>query len=252
MSIVLLILFLLAALALVTFYEGDSPKGKGDRGEAFVKFYSTQSLSATDYIQFHNIILPNAYGTTQIDHLIISRFGIFVIETKNMAGWIFGGTHQKRWTQVLYRDSFKFQNPLHQNNVHMNAVQLALTVHPGLIHSIVVFVGDGTFKTPMPANVMRDNHFVSYIKSYTADVFSESEVQRAVSRIHQIRLESTPETEQRHVMRLRMRPRPSSEQKCPICGNDMVPRIAKNGFRAGRKFWGCSKYPTCRGIRNVS
>lgn len=37
---------------------------------------------------------------------------------------------------------------------------------------------------------------------------------------------------------------------CPKCGGSMVRRTAKSGSNAGNSFWGCSKYPACRGIRN--
>lgn len=39
--------------------------------------------------------------------------------------------------------------------------------------------------------------------------------------------------------------------RCPVCGCTMVLRTAKRGVRAGKKFWGCSEYPYCRGIINV-
>lgn len=37
---------------------------------------------------------------------------------------------------------------------------------------------------------------------------------------------------------------------CPMCGSSMVKRVAKSGANAGKTFWGCSQYPSCRGIRN--
>lgn len=81
-----------------------------------------------EYHPFNNIILKTPDGTTQIDHILISPYGVFVIETKSFKGWIFGDAHQKRWTQSLfgpYRSSIKyqFQNPIHQNYKHVKAVQ---------------------------------------------------------------------------------------------------------------------------------
>ncbi len=52
---------------------------------------------------------------TQLDHVVVSRFGVFVIETKNYRGWIFGSEKQPQWTQQIYRQKNRFQNPLHQN-----------------------------------------------------------------------------------------------------------------------------------------
>jgi restriction system protein len=38
---------------------------------------------------------------------------------------------------------------------------------------------------------------------------------------------------------------------CPTCGSRMVQRVARKGATAGNSFWGCSNFPTCRGVRNV-
>ncbi len=48
------------------------------------------------------------------------------------------------------------------------------------------------------------------------------------------------------------RPAPvaSEAPACPKCGSPMVKRVAKKGTQTGKEFWGCSNYPTCRGIRN--
>ena len=41
----------------------------------------------------------------------------------------------------------------------------------------------------------------------------------------------------------------ASEPTCPQCGSRMVKRTARKGGNAGEEFWGCSKFPTCRGVR---
>jgi restriction system protein len=42
---------------------------------------------------------------------------------------------------------------------------------------------------------------------------------------------------------------PESPPQCPSCGSDMVLRVARKGTNAGSQFWGCRKYPACRGTR---
>ena len=76
-----------------------TPKVKGIFGEAFVKLLAKFKLPADVYIPIHNVTLPTPDGTTQIDHIFVSEFGVFVVETKNMKGWIFGGENQAQWTQ---------------------------------------------------------------------------------------------------------------------------------------------------------
>ena len=80
-----------------------SPTGKGLIGELLVNIAINLRLDKTKYKLLKNITLPTDDGSTQIDHIIVSEFGIFVIETKNMKGWIFGSENQKTWTQKIYK-----------------------------------------------------------------------------------------------------------------------------------------------------
>jgi hypothetical protein len=114
---------------------------------------------------FHDVTLDSARGPTQIDHIVLSRFGVFVIETKNYKGWIFGDAKSKQWTQTLYRKKSKFQNPLRQNYKHVKAIQSFLSVESRCVHSVVVFVGDSKFKTYLPENVTTLRGLVPYIRS---------------------------------------------------------------------------------------
>src|SRR5262245_49165760 len=71
-----------------------------------------------DYRHFKRILVPTSRGTSEIDHLIVSRFGLFVIELKDHSGWIFGDENDAYWTAVYFRKKFSFQNPLRQNYGH--------------------------------------------------------------------------------------------------------------------------------------
>lgn len=215
-------------------------------GEALVRFAARLWLPSETYQLLHNVTLPTPDGTTQIDHIFVSPFGVFVVETKNMKGWIFGSENQAQWTQTIFKHSFKFQNPLRQNYKHVKALESVLSLPPGTLHSVVVFTGDSTFKTPMPANVTRGRGYITYIKSFRESVLSESEIQRVVSQIQSGRLEPSRQTHRQHVERLKARGDPSAERKCPACGSSMVLRTAKRGPGAGKQFWGCSAYPKCR------
>jgi hypothetical protein len=238
------ILLLIAAFA--------SPWFKGVWGELLVISAAWLRLPSTTYHPFHNVTLPTPDGTTQIDHIFVSRFGIFVVETKNMKGWIFGGDKQALWTQSIFGKSFTFQNPLRQNYKHVKALESAIDVAPETIHSVVVFAGTSTFKSPMPVNVTRGGRYVTYIKSFCEPVLNESEVQRVLSQIRSCRLEPSRDTHRQHVQQLKARGDPSAARKCPKCGSSMVLRTAKRGAGAGKQFWGCSAYPRCRVIQNVT
>jgi len=69
------------------------------------------------------------------------------------------------WTQKIYKHSDKFQNPLHQNYKHVKTLEQLLGLNDGQVYSLVVFVGDSTFKTAMPENVTYGFGYIRYIKS---------------------------------------------------------------------------------------
>ena len=228
-----------------------SPWFKGLIGEALVKAAARFRLPPETYRPIHNVTLPTPDGSTQIDHIFVSRFGIFVVETKNMRGWIFGDEHQAQWTQKIYRKSFRFQNPLRQNYKHVKALENILGVPSAAIHSVVVFAGSAKIKTTLPKNVISGGGYTTYIKSFQEVVLSEAEVQEVFTKIQDGRLAPTRETHKKHVSQLKTRSDPKAHRKCPKCGNSMVLRTSKRGKNAGSQFWGCSGYPKCRVVQEV-
>ncbi|MBK1645187.1 nuclease [Thiocapsa imhoffii] len=223
-----------------------SPWIKGAIGEALVRVAIRWRLDRKTYRALHDLTLPTPDGTTQIDHVLVSPYGLFVIETKNLRGWIFGGERQAQWTQKIYRHTSKFQNPLRQNYKHVKALAAALEMPDAMIHSVVVFVGASTFKTPMPANVTTGEGFVRYIRSFHEPVLSADAVEDLAQRLADRRLAPTRQTHRSHVAHLKTRANPHAKRRCPTCGNPLVLRTVKNGSRSGERFWGCSEYPKCR------
>ena len=144
-----------------------NPKVKGRIGERAVRSVIGKDLDEETYIEFHDLIIPSRSGTTQIDHIYVSVFGIFVIETKNYTGWIFGSEKQSKWTQVVYKQKHYFQNPLRQNYAHIKALSELLQLPEEKFHSMVVFLGDCELKTQMPPNICRIRQAASYIRYQT-------------------------------------------------------------------------------------
>ena len=160
-----------------------SPWAKGQIGELLVRLFAHWQLDKQTYRRLHNVTLNTPDGTTQIDHVFLSPYGIFVLETKNMSGWIFGSGKQAQWTQKLYHRTFRFQNPLRQNYKHLKALEATLGVAPDQLHSVISFVGGSRFKTAMPANVTQGMGFIRYIKSFRQAVFTEAEVDALLHRL---------------------------------------------------------------------
>lgn len=219
---------------------------KGWLGELWVRFYACMKLDKHVYRRLHDVTLDTPDGTTQIDHVFVSPFGIFVLETKNMRGWIFGTERQAQWTQKIYRRTFRFQNPLRQNYKHLKAIEATLGVDPAHVHSVVAFVGDCAFKTGMPANVTRGVGFVRYIRSFRERIFSEAEVEAFAEALQAGRRPPGFATHREHVRNLQRRTEPGATRKCPKCGQALVMRRVKSGAHAGKNIWACSLYPECR------
>ena len=226
---------------------------KGVAGEFIVNISAKMMLNKDEYHLIKNVTLPTEDGTTQIDHIIVSKYGIFVVETKNMKGWIFGNPNQNTWTQKIYKHSNKFQNPLNQNYKHVKTIESLLGLNDQQVHSVVVFVGDSTFKTEMPENVTYGFGYIRFIKSKNQTVLAKSKIDEIIRKIEGGRLTPSFETNKEHVKNVK---HIVSEKKIgntyPKCGSPMVLREAKNGQNAGKQFWGCSKFPQCRGIVNVT
>ena len=229
---------------------------KGQKGERRVQHCLRRGPDKSVYVALHNVALPMQGVSTQIDHVVVSRFGIFAIETKNLAGRIEGSEHATQWTQHLHECSFAFQNPLRQNYRHTQALVALLQVPPEAVHSVVAFVGHSELDEHLPANVVQGAKCVQFIRSFTEPLWSSAEVQQLVEQLQAQRLAPTRATDRAHVRQLKTRHRAISKANanaitgpsCALCGSPMVLRTARTGAWAGEQFWGCSSYPQCRGV----
>lgn len=171
---------------LVLFKLLSSASFKGWFGERMV----CRGLNRLDpqlYRHFHDLYLPrpDGPGTTQLDHVVVSPFGIFVIETKNYKGWIFGSEKQRQWTQQIHRTKHRFQNPLHQNHLHVKALMTLLGLPKATFHSLVFFIGGAEFKAPMPGNVI--NHGLrSWIARRSTPMLDPDTVRIATARLESL------------------------------------------------------------------
>lgn len=229
-----------------------TPWFKGVFGEWQVNLLFRLFLPKDRYHLLKDVTLPTEDGTTQIDHILVSRYGVFVIETKNMKGWIFGSAGQRQWTQKLYKKSFKFQNPLHQNYKHLKTLESALELKPDILFSVIIFIGDSHFKTPMPENVTYAGGGIRFIKSKTEALLSEKQVRDIVFFIEQKRFQRGFNTNRRHAAHVtELVERKAGARVCPKCGSGMELKEGKKGKYAGRRFWGCSSYPSCRAVERI-
>lgn len=225
-------------------------------------------LPAERYRVLDNLTLPTEDGSTQIDHVVVSPHGIFVIETKNYDGWIFGKAYDKKWTQKIYRRSHAFQNPLRQNHKHLRTLAELVEVDERALFSLVVFVGRAEFKTAMPPNVVKLDGCRAAIEENTATLLDQAEVTRVLARIQSGRLEPNWRTHAAHVRHLKEKhgagavpsappaapaapvvpmttDAPAAAAACPRCGATLGILTYKTGPKLGRSFHGCVRFPAC-------
>jgi hypothetical protein len=134
------LLFIIVAIVIVGLsilgWWYNSPAYKGKEGENRVHNILLQLPD--DYVILDDVVLRTDRGTTQIDHVIVSRYGVFAIETKNYRGEIYGDDNRKEWTQMIITDvtyiknwwktytyvtKNHFYNPVKQSLAHSIAIK---------------------------------------------------------------------------------------------------------------------------------
>ncbi len=126
--------------AIVSWWRRGKAQRSGKRGEKMVA-KELARLKKKDFIVLNDLLLPTVKDkTSQIDHVVVSTRGIFVIETKNHAGRISGSEQSQYWQQHLSSQSRGFYNPVLQNRSHLRAVRRQLPkLDQELFSSMVVF-----------------------------------------------------------------------------------------------------------------
>ena len=178
-------------------------RDKGKFGEQIVHTILLQGLPKEEYKILDDVFLPiGELGTTQIDHIIVSVYGVFVVETKNYSGWIFADAYSPEWTQVLGKQKHQFQNPIRQNFLHINAIADNLGLPKEIIHGIVAFSDNSEFKTVKPKGVVYFTQIASEIKKQDKPTIRQDEADDIFSAIREWNASIKPERRRNHVKNL--------------------------------------------------
>jgi len=177
-----------------------------NRSEALLSSFIMSNFPPPDYHLMNHITLDLPDGSTQVDHILVSRFGIFVIEAKDYKGWIFADSRQRNWTQILYKAKYKFQNPIQQNARHVRAVKNLLDFLPEeAFKSVIVFTGSAEFKTEVPPGVFSLDEFINYLKKQTDEMMSFDRMQFCVGRLETARLAISRQTDIEHIQSVQLK-----------------------------------------------
>lgn len=241
-----MILIFIVIVVLTLVYKINKHKIKGAIGELSVR-NKLKKLPINEYKVFNNVLLKTSIGSSQIDHVVVSMYGIYVIEAKHFKGWIHGHEKSQNWTQTIYKKKVKFRNPIKQNWSHIYALKEVLSDFKNVrYHNIVVFTGGGKLKN-ITSNtpVIYRRQLIRTIKSTKESINLHVEQVNAITVILNQAVVSNKTTKSEHVKQVK-RSRKEYKQKieqliCPRCDCDLLVRKGKYG-----KFYGCSNYPQCK------
>lgn len=238
-----------------------------------------------------NVYIPKGNGeTTEIDLIYITQKGLFVIESKNCSGWVFGDNRSRYWTTCLPNgDHYRLYNPIKQNNTHIKWLSKYLayyTSFPIPFYSFIVFSDRCELKrvppdSPEAVICYRDELYrkVSHLWDYFPFVFSEADVEttynllfrltnvsealkqahiNSVYRAKYTRYSNTsqynnykPFPQHPNVTTTQQSTATNTAPRCQRCGSPLVIRTVKEGYNTGKQFYGCSQYPKCKYTQNL-
>lgn len=233
-----LIIGIIILIVIIASICAKTPESRGKRGENQVKRIIGKTVENEKYV-INNLTLVNDGKTSQIDHVVINPRGIFVIETKNYSGRVYGSEKQLEWTQVLAYGNVKnkFYNPLKQNATHVYNVKKIVGTMP--VRSVVVFVQNNTCYIDAP-NVVPLYRLESVLTEGEY-VLSSQQMKNAYDMLLSQEVEIST---QEHVLNIYAQKINLANGICPRCGGKLVLRKGKYG-----EFWGCSNYPQCKFIK---
>lgn len=177
--------YLCGIFLIAVIIAGLLPVIKGNTGELSIRL-ELCLLPKEKYKVLNDIIIKTKRGTTQIDHIVVSQYGIFVIETKNFTGLITGNTNTLEWTKNMYGKKFKFRNPIIQNKGHIRALSKALNISENKFTSIVVFVNDCSLNIDTKSIVIHDDKLLKIIKYYKTEKIDKQDVEKISDKIKKL------------------------------------------------------------------
>lgn len=258
-------LFIAIAIVLFVLYGYsiicNTAAAKGQAGENLI--HNILMQLPDEYTVFKDVIIKTPKGTTQIDHIVVSKYGVFAIETKNYRGEIYGDDNRKYWTQMIITDvtyrrkwyktytyvtKNRFYNPVKQSLAHTYTIKNYLKDWKYLpVVPVVVSCGSAVLANVQSSiSVIYDSNLLDLIRSYNTIYLTDQEVHDVATRLDVSNYRDVID-DRIHVLNLRAA---ASEENhkiasgiCPKCGGTLVLRHGKYG-----SFYGCSNYPKCHYI----
>lgn len=236
-------IIIILIVALFVLFKIMMPSIKGKLGESKVSAMLS-FLPHDKYKVIDNVFIKSGDRSVQIDHIVVSIYGIFVIETKNYKGWITGFEYSEQWTKNMYGKKYSFYNPIRQNRSHINALRKVLGFSEDKFIPIIAFSGASDLKVNTTTPVIYISQINQKIKTYTSPKFNADDLNNIVKQIISISAESNV-SKQEHIKNIKtsisIKESKIASGICPYCQSRLVERNGKYG-----NFIGCTNYPRCK------
>lgn len=232
---IFLIVAVCVAIGFVAHKINKNIKYRGKLGERAVSAVLGKTKEGVQYL-IDDYIVEKDGKSSQIDHILINQYGIFVIETKNYSGRIYGNDEQLEWTQVLQYGKVKnrFYNPIKQNATHVYKIKSIVGPYP--VKSFVVFVQNNTqYINSLNVIPLRD---LRHTVNQGTPTLNEMQMQEIYNKLESSRSSINQE---QHIKNINQLQKDIQNNICPRCGSKLVKRHGKYG-----DFYGCSNYPKCK------
>lgn len=206
-------------------------------GEHWTK-KALSKLPTTKYKIINNLFLSINGLTHQIDHVVVSAYGIFSIETKQYNGYITGSKYDKSWVRHVGKNKYYYTNPISQNYGHCKAIAELLNIDESNIYNIVCIPSKAKLKIEHDGELVRYDTIVDKIMSYNEEKISN------VNELYNTLIKSNVKDrkiKKEHIENIKTNIEKKDISKCPKCGGTLVERESKYG-----KFIGCANYPRCK------
>lgn len=217
--------------------------------------YKTIAKHSSENLLIANCYIPKADGSnTEIDIIMVHNTGIYVFESKNYSGYIFGSENQRMWTQTLNAgrrgvEKNQFYNPIMQNEGHIKYLKKLIGRDDIPFYSYIIFSDRCEFKSNFSgtsmAKVLHRNRLGRVLDNdieTRTSIINDDTARELFAKLDSLS-HASKEEKQEHVSEIKEK-RSMVEQKiCPVCKGNLVLRTARN---TGAKFYGCSNYPNCK------
>ena len=237
-------------IKLLYIFIWESPERIGQSGEVEVAEILSE-LPESNYRVLNDVLIKVGNISIQIDHIVVSIYGIFVIETKNYKGWIIGKETSYEWTQCIYNFKNKFYNPIRQNYTHISVLKNILNLSDNFFIPIVVFTDRAKLKITSQSSVIYTGDLLRFIKNYNNQILfdlnflinkinSHIILDENAKSLHKISIQN------KIYIKEKIRNDRLNSRKCPDCGANLIVRYGKYGT-----FIGCCRYPHCQYTKNL-